>query len=205
LIAWVEEEAEHLDSPHKRRIVTNAPKGREEPRVIDIRDKCIADLAEVEIPAPRVVDKGKGTMLDVKHVVKHRKPIVKNTGIVIEANQNPTFMDDTSSDSGSEPVFNNNVYSESGSERDYYNKFVGYLFKGYDEVIKLRKRKNESKRAPNQVKNKPTNNPVHILCSIHKQVFGIHESHHVLEHEDFMNELLKRFKDGENGIINPFS
>ncbi|GJZ15041.1 hypothetical protein Tco_0550718 [Tanacetum coccineum] len=178
--------------------------GREEPRVIDIRDKCIADLAEVEIPAPRVVDKGKGIMLDVEHVVKHRKPTVQNKGIVIEENQNATFMDDTSSDSGSEPVFNNSVYSDSGSERDYYNKFVGYLSKGDDEVIKLRKRKNKSKRAPNQVKNKPTNNHVHIWCSIPKRVFRIHESYNVLEHEDFMNELLKRLKDGENGIINPF-
>ncbi|GJV57416.1 hypothetical protein Tco_1458421 [Tanacetum coccineum] len=37
-----------------------------------------------------------------------------------------------------------------------------------------------------------------------KREFDIHESHHVLEHEDFINELLRKLKAGENGITAPF-
>ncbi|GKG59612.1 hypothetical protein Tco_0607240, partial [Tanacetum coccineum] len=71
--------------------------------------------------APRVVDNGKAKMLDDELVVKRRKATVKNNGIVIEENKNPTFINDTSSDSDSdsEPIFNNNVYSGSDSESSY--------------------------------------------------------------------------------------
>nr|GFA67430.1 potassium channel, voltage-dependent, EAG/ELK/ERG, ankyrin repeat-containing domain protein [Tanacetum cinerariifolium] len=82
-------------------IVTDAPKGRKKLTIVDIRDKCMRDSAEVERPA--------------------------------QENQNPTFMDETSRDSGSEHVFNNNVYSGSDSESDYSNKAVDYLLEGADE------------------------------------------------------------------------
>ncbi|GJU75552.1 hypothetical protein Tco_1272622 [Tanacetum coccineum] len=122
LIAWAEEEAKHLYSPYKSRTVTNAPKSEEELTIMDIGDKCMGDSVEVEIPAPRVVNNGKGIMVDDEHVDKHRKPTVKNKGIVIEENQNPTSMDETSSD----------------SERDYSNKSVDYISEGEDEVIELK-------------------------------------------------------------------
>ncbi|GKB67485.1 hypothetical protein Tco_0928897 [Tanacetum coccineum] len=177
---------------------------REEPRVVHTCDNFIRDSVEVEVHAPRVVDKGKAKMLDDELVVKRRKATVKNKGIVIEENKNPTFINDTSSDSDSEPMFNN-VYSGSDSESSYSDKSIDYLSKGEDEVIELRKRKNEAMRAPKQLNMKtPTDDVDHIGCFRPKSVFDIHEAHHVLEHECFMNELLRKLKDGDNGITDPF-
>ncbi|GJT77517.1 pentatricopeptide repeat-containing protein [Tanacetum coccineum] len=154
LISWVEEEAEQLNPPPKLKTVTKAPKGGEE---------------------PRVVDKGKAKMLDDELVVKRRKATVKNKGIVIEENKNPTFINDTSSDSDSEPIFNNNVYSGSDSESSYSDKSVDYLSEGEDELIELRKRKNEAMRAPKQLNMKtPSDDVDHIGCSRPKSVFDIH-------------------------------
>nr|GEX59711.1 pentatricopeptide repeat-containing protein [Tanacetum cinerariifolium] len=181
---YVEEEAEQLNPPPKLKTVTKVPKGREEPRVVDTCDNFIGDSLEVEMHAPRVVDKGKAKMLDDELVVKHRKATVKNKGIVIEENKNPTFINDTSSDSDSEPMFNNNVYSGSGSESSYSDKSVDYLSEGEDET--------------------PSDDVDHIRCFRPKSVFDIHEAHHVLEHERFMNELLRKLKDGKNGITDPF-
>ncbi|GJS68768.1 hypothetical protein Tco_0683333 [Tanacetum coccineum] len=124
---------------------------------------------------PRVVDKGKAKMLDDELVVKRRKATVKNNGIVIEENKNPTFINDTSSDSDSEPIFNNNVYSGSDSESSYSDKSVDYLSEGEDELIELRKRKNEAMRAPKQLNMKtPSDDVDHIGCSRPKSVFDIH-------------------------------
>ncbi|GJW81888.1 hypothetical protein Tco_0145863, partial [Tanacetum coccineum] len=96
----------------------------------------------------KVVDKGKGLMIEEERPVPARKAMGRNKGIVIEENDNPNVMDSDSSDSEVErdqiPDYSM-LYSDSESE--YSDRSVDYLSEGEDELIQLRKRNSEAKRA----------------------------------------------------------
>ncbi|GJU04527.1 hypothetical protein Tco_1120957 [Tanacetum coccineum] len=94
-------------------------------------------------------NKGKGKMIEEERPAPARKAMGRNKGIVIEENDNPNVMDSDSSDSEVEvdeiPDYSM-LYSDSESE--YSDRSVDYLSEGEDELIQLRKRNSEAKRAP---------------------------------------------------------
>ncbi|GKB93058.1 hypothetical protein Tco_0979195 [Tanacetum coccineum] len=79
------------------------------------RDKII----EVDNIVKDVVDKGKGKMIEEESSVLARKAMVRNKGIVIEENKNPSVMDSDSSDNehGIDQILDYlMLYSDSKSE-----------------------------------------------------------------------------------------
>nr|GEX41898.1 hypothetical protein [Tanacetum cinerariifolium] len=106
-------------------------------------------VCDDDITVTRVVDKGKGKMIDKGNVIKSRKSARSwISGIVIEKNLNPSFREDDDSDSDldMEQIFKGNTDLEEmfngnkDSKNEYSDKSVDYLSKGKDELISLRKR-----------------------------------------------------------------
>nr|GEW10411.1 pentatricopeptide repeat-containing protein [Tanacetum cinerariifolium] len=177
-ISWVEEEAGSLKSPDKHVI-----------------DKC-------KIHVNKTMDKGKSKVLaDDIPVKKHVRRI---NGIVIEENVNPVAMD-TNSDSESEVVdeFNYTLYTD--SESDYSNKSVDYLSEGEDELIDLRKRKTEAKKAPKKANRQsfPVNEGT-SSSNNRQRVYRVGDSETLMKHEEFMDDLMRKLRDEGDGITDPF-
>ncbi|GKF50472.1 hypothetical protein Tco_0146939, partial [Tanacetum coccineum] len=105
--------------------------------------------------------KGKGIMVDERNAGR-KFARIRNSGIVIEENVNPTVSEDDDSDSdidmeqrfkGSaelEEMYKGNTDSES----EYFDKSVDYLSRDENELISLRKRNIEVKKNHNQSKKK---------------------------------------------------
>ncbi|GKD79970.1 pentatricopeptide repeat-containing protein, partial [Tanacetum coccineum] len=190
LLSWAEEEAGNLQSLDKR-----------------VVDKC-------KSPVKKKVDKGKGllkktvdkgkskVLVDDIPVKKH---VRRNNGIVIEENVNPSTMV-TDSDSESEPEheFNYTLYTD--SESDYSNKSIDYLSEGENELIDLRKRKTEAKKAPKTSNRQtfPVNEGTSTCNSRYKRVYGVGDSETVMDHEEFMDNLIRKLRDEGDGMSDPF-
>ncbi|GJW02308.1 pentatricopeptide repeat-containing protein [Tanacetum coccineum] len=109
------------------------------------RDKIIEEDNIVN----KVVDKGKGKMIEEEMPVPARKAMGRNKGIVIEENDNPNVMDSDSSNSEVEmDQIPDYLMLYSDSESEYSDRSVDYLSEGGDELIQLRKGNSEAKRAP---------------------------------------------------------
>nr|GEW30955.1 pentatricopeptide repeat-containing protein [Tanacetum cinerariifolium] len=199
LISWVEEEASNLKSPDKY-----------------VVDKCKSPVNNTmdkgKNPVRKIVDNGesllkktmnKGKSKVLVYDIPVKKHVCRNNGIVIEENVNPVAMD-TDSDSESEVVdeFNYTLYT--GSESDYADKSVDYLSEGEDELIDLRKRKTEAKKAPKKSNRQtfPVNEGTSTSNS-RQMVYGVGDSETIMEHEEFMDDLIRKLRDGD-GITDPF-
>nr|GEX03286.1 hypothetical protein [Tanacetum cinerariifolium] len=163
LISWVEEEAGNLKSLDKHVVA-----------------KCKSHVN-------KIMDKGKNP---VRKIVDKGESLLKNNGIVIEKNVNPVTMDtDSDCESESEAVdeFNYTLYT--GSESDYSDKSVDYLSEGEDELIDLRKRKTEAKKAPKKSNSQtfPVNEGTSTSNS-RQMVYGVRDSETLMEHEEFMDD-----------------
>ncbi|GJY93776.1 pentatricopeptide repeat-containing protein [Tanacetum coccineum] len=156
----------------------------------------------------KVVDKGKGKMIEEERPAPARKTMGRNKGIVIEENDNPNVMDSDSSDREVEvdeiPDYSM-LYSDSESE--YSDRSVDYLSEGEDELIQLRKRNSEAKRAPKVSKQKPCSDKEGGEGSSRpKTLYGLGETETVLEHEEFMDDLVRKMRecDDDAELTDPF-
>nr|GEX15323.1 hypothetical protein [Tanacetum cinerariifolium] len=111
----------------------------------------------------KTMNKGKSKVLVDDIPVKKR--MRRNNGIVIEENVNPVAMD-TDTDSDSE--------------------------KGEDVLIDLRKRKTEAKKSPKKSNRQifPVNEGTSTSNS-RKKVYGVDDSETLMEHEEFMDDLIR--------------
>nr|GFB44407.1 hypothetical protein [Tanacetum cinerariifolium] len=121
-----------------------------------ITSKAKEKVCDDDITVTRVVDKGKGKMIDEGNVIKSRKSARSwISGIVIEKNLNLSFREDDDSDSDldMEQIFKGNTDLEEmfkgnkDSKSEYSDKSVDYLSKGKDELISLRKRNSKAKNS----------------------------------------------------------
>ncbi|GJV02779.1 hypothetical protein Tco_1336348 [Tanacetum coccineum] len=179
LLSWAEEEAQ-IGNSHDMNAVN---KGK-------------TQVNDDAIPVKEAVDKGKSMMIQVYHPVK--KPVRKNNGIQIQENVNPTVMDsDTDSKSDLALGINFSLYSDSDS--DYSDKSVDYLSEGEDELIDLRKRKTEAKKVPKSTNQKTLSVMVGSSSGIRRRrVYEVGDSETIIEHEEFMDDLIEKLKDGES-------
>ncbi|GJZ12525.1 hypothetical protein Tco_0547755 [Tanacetum coccineum] len=162
-------------------------------------DKVINDVGNVK----RVIDKGKGIMIDDVPVVG-RKMGVRNKGIVIEENVNPAMYDQSETDSDNEQrvnddMFNYDMYVDD-SDSEYLDKSFDYLSESEDEVRELRKRNFDAKRAPNP----PKQNIDNVGTSKPKRVHDFGDSETVIEHEEFMDDLMRKLKRVDHEMEDPF-
>ncbi|GKB63282.1 hypothetical protein Tco_0919468, partial [Tanacetum coccineum] len=167
------------------------------------RDKIIEEDNIVK----NVIDKGKGKMIEEERTVPARKAMVRNKGIVIQENENPSVMDSDSSDSehGMDQIPDYSIlYSDSESE--YSDRSIDYLSEGEDELIE-RKRNSGAKKAPKVSKQKPCSNKEGgEEGSRPKTLYRLVESETFLEHEEFMDDLVRKMGDYDDDayIIDPF-
>ncbi|GJX69214.1 pentatricopeptide repeat-containing protein, partial [Tanacetum coccineum] len=151
----------------------------------------------------KTIDKGKSKVLvDDIPVNKH---VHRNNGIVIEENVNPSAMvTDRNSESEHEHEFNYSLYID--SESNYSDKSNDYLSEGENELIDLRKRKTEAKKAPKTSNRQtfPVNKGTSTRNSRYKRVYGVGDSETVMDHEDFMDDLMRKLRDEGNGMTDPF-
>ncbi|GJU45628.1 pentatricopeptide repeat-containing protein [Tanacetum coccineum] len=181
LLSWAEEEAQ-IGNSHDMNVVN---KGK-------------TQVNDDVIPVKEAVDNGKSKMIQVYHPVK--KPIRKNNGIQIQENVNPTVMD---SDTDSALGINFSLYSDSDS--DYSDKSVDYLSEGEDELIDLRKRKTEAKKVPKSTNQKTLSDMVGSSSGIRRRrVYEVGDSETIIEHEEFMDDLIEKLKDGGDVTTDPF-
>ena len=145
----------------------------------------------------KFVDKGKGVMTDNDTRVHARKPKVRNKGIVIEENVNPSGMTDSSSESEAEIPDYSMLYDDSESEMS--DRSIDYLSEGEDELIELRRRNFEAKRAP-KVKKQGKEPQAAEGSSRQKKWDGIGENDIVLEHEEFLDDLMRKLKGCDDGV-----
>ncbi|GJY73403.1 hypothetical protein Tco_0477834 [Tanacetum coccineum] len=168
LVSWVEKEAQHLKTPPKPKTVSKKVWDSLTPKKSDTDDhngplsKAIDDLGRDKIIeedniVKDVVDKGKVKMIEEEMSVLARKAMVRNKGIVIEENKNPSVMDSDSSDNehGIDQILNYLIlYSNSESE---YSSGEG--------------------------------------SSRPKTLYGLDENETILEHEEFMDDLVRKLRD----------
>ncbi|GJT22827.1 reverse transcriptase [Tanacetum coccineum] len=226
LVSWAEEEAQHLKTPPKP-TTSNAPDATLDVDEFDYGDTGASfESVDDQTGAPsqadngtgkmieednivnKVVDKVKGLMIEEERPVPARKAMGRNKGIVIEENDNPNVMDSDSSDSEVErdqiPDYSM-LYSDSESE--YSDRSVDYLSEGEDELIQLRKRNSEAKRAPKVSKQKPCSDKEGGEGSSRpKTLYGLGESETILEHEEFMDDLVRKMRecDDDAELTDPF-
>lgn len=91
-----------------------------------------------------------------------------------------------------------NMYSDSDSE--YSDRSVDYLSDGEEEVRQLRKRKSEAKTQP-----KENSTPVAKQVAGSSRSKRLHgDSETILEHEEFMDDLLRKLRGAGCGTTDPF-
>ncbi|GJX59209.1 hypothetical protein Tco_0290599 [Tanacetum coccineum] len=188
---------------------TGAPSAADHTSPSEAVDEMSKDkIIEEDNIVNKVVDKGKGKMIEEERPVPARKAMGRNKGIVIEENDNPNVMDSDSSDSEVEvdeiPDYSM-LYSDSESE--YSDRSVDYLSEGEDELIQLRKRNSEAKRAPKVSKQKPCSDKEGGEGSSRpKTLYGLGETETVLEHEEFMDDLVRKIRecDDDAELTDPF-
>nr|GEW81230.1 pentatricopeptide repeat-containing protein [Tanacetum cinerariifolium]GEZ76753.1 pentatricopeptide repeat-containing protein [Tanacetum cinerariifolium] len=179
LISWVEEEAISWVE--------------EEAGSLKSPDKHVVDKCKIHVN--KTMDK------DDIPVKKH---VRRNNGIVIEENVNPVAIDtDSDSESGVVDEFNYTLYID--SESDDSDKSVDYLSEGEDELIDLRKRKTEAKKAPKKSNRQtfPVNEGTSTSNS-RQRVYGVGDSETLMKHEEFMDDLIRKLRDEGDGITDPF-
>ena len=79
------------------------------------------------------------------------------------------------------------------------NRSVDYLSEGEEELIELRRRNFEAKRAPKVRQESSVPNVVEG-SSRQKKRDGISEKDTVLEHEEFLDDLLRKLKGCDNDV-----
>ncbi|GJT45857.1 pentatricopeptide repeat-containing protein [Tanacetum coccineum] len=74
-----------------------------------------------------------------------------------------------------------------------------------DELIELRKRKTEAKKAPKKSNRQtlPVNEGTSTSIS-RQRVYGVGDSETLMEHEEFMDDLMKKLRDEGDAITDPF-
>ncbi|GJS47178.1 hypothetical protein Tco_0597299 [Tanacetum coccineum] len=165
------------------------------------KTKMVEDDHHV-ILVKKAVDKSKTKMVEDDHPVK--KHMRRNKRIVIEENVNPSVMDSvTDSEVDPDVEINFTLYSDSDSE--YSDKSVDYLSQGEDELMDLRKRKTKAKKALKSSNKQTLPDKVGSSSSIRqKMVYEVGGSDTIIEHEEFMDELIRKLRDEGDGIIDPF-
>ncbi|GJT44282.1 pentatricopeptide repeat-containing protein [Tanacetum coccineum] len=114
-----------------------------------------ANLDE-EVRARKLLDKGKGIMIQEDNPKRKRKSLPKGNGIEIDENDNQSLIDESESktdcDFGThipnhiDVGLDYNMHSD--SESNYSQRFVDYLSDGEEHVIQLTKRESEAKTLP---------------------------------------------------------
>ncbi|GJU25458.1 pentatricopeptide repeat-containing protein [Tanacetum coccineum] len=113
----------------------------------------------------KVVDKGKGLMIEEERPVPARKAMGRNKDL------------------------------------------LDYLSEGEDELIQLWKRNSEAKRAPKVSKQKPCSDKEGGEGSSRpKTIYGLGESETILEHEEFIDDLVRKMRecDDDTELTDPF-
>ncbi|GJW73780.1 hypothetical protein Tco_0133150 [Tanacetum coccineum] len=147
-------------------------------------------------------------MTEEERPVPGRKTMVRNKGIVIQENENSSVMDNDSSDNEHkmDEIFDYSMlYSDTESE--YSDRSIDYLSEGENELIELRKRNTEAKRAPKVSKQKPCSDKEGGEGSSRpKKLYGFGETETVLVHEEFMDDLVGKLRDCDDDaeLIDPF-
>ncbi|GJT21283.1 hypothetical protein Tco_0891220 [Tanacetum coccineum] len=173
----------------------------------NIEDECpIIDEVLIDVP---VVNEAHEAVVD--EAVVHEGPVDdmgNDKGIVIEENVNPAMYDQSETDSDNEQkvnddMFNYHMYVDD-SDSEYLDKSFHYLSECEDEVRELRKRNFDAKRAPNS----PKQNIDNVGTSKPKRVHDFGDSETVIEHEEFMDDLMRKLKrllkrviDKEEGLL----
>ena len=176
------------------------------PMVNERTDKGKGIMVEDTNTVKKAVDKGKGIM--VEDVRPKKLPVRRNNGIVIQENVEPSVMEsDSSSESESDPAngINFSLYSGSDSESGWYSdKSVDYLSEGEIELMELRKRKSEAKKAPKNTKKQSQPATEGSSCGVkQKRAYVVGDNETVIEHEEFMDDLLRKLS-ADNGKTDPF-
>ncbi|GKB53764.1 hypothetical protein Tco_0904517, partial [Tanacetum coccineum] len=218
LVEWVEEEAQTTFVDNKFNSKVNddpiqvekvADKGNKTLNNDVIPVKKVVDKGKTKmveddhpvIPVKKVVDKGKTKMVEDDHPVK--KHMRRNKRIVIEENVNPSVMDSVTDSETDPDVENFTLYSDSDSE--YSDKSVDHLSQGEDELMDLRKRKTKAKKALKSSNKQTLPDKVGSSSSIRqKMVYEVGDIDTIIEHEEFMDELIGKLRDEGDGIIDPF-
>nr|GEY67583.1 hypothetical protein [Tanacetum cinerariifolium] len=101
----------------------------------------------------------------------------RNNGIVIKENMNPSTM-------------------ITGSDSE----------KSENELIDLRKRKTEAKKAhkTSKLQTFPVNEGTSTCNSRYNKVYGVGDSEIVMDHEEFMDDLMRKLSDEGDGMTDPF-
>ncbi|GJV64691.1 hypothetical protein Tco_1475519 [Tanacetum coccineum] len=86
----------------------------------------------------------------------------------------------------------------------YINQLT-ILSEGEDELIDLRKRKTEAKKVPKSTNQKTLSDMVGSSSGIRRRrVYKVGDSETIIEHEEFMDELIEKLKDGGDVTTDPF-
>ncbi|GJZ96897.1 hypothetical protein Tco_0669231 [Tanacetum coccineum] len=198
LVSWAEEEAQHLKTPPKPR-TSNAPDAtldvdefdygdtgasfesvNDQTGALSQADNGKGKMIEEDNIVNKVVDNGKVLMIEEERPVPARKAIVRNKGIVIEENDNPNVMDSDSSDSE--------------VERDQIPDYS-------------MTRNFKAKKAPKVSKQKPCfDKEGGEGSSRPKTLYGLGETKTILEHEEFMDDLVRKMRecDDDAELTDPF-
>nr|GEV68705.1 pentatricopeptide repeat-containing protein [Tanacetum cinerariifolium] len=91
------------------------------------------------------------------------------------------------------------------SSENAYGDTVDYLSKGKDELIDLKKRKTEAQNAPKSTKRQTLQDMVGSSNGIRKKkMYEVDNSETIIEHVEFMDDLIRKLKDRGDGITDPF-
>ncbi|PWA38161.1 hypothetical protein CTI12_AA584760 [Artemisia annua] len=140
----------------------------------------------------KTLDKGKGKLVegDTK-VTKKRKVISTAKGVVTKDNENPSMDSDRSNDIETKHGYAN--FTASNADREDSDRSYDCLSDCDDEVIQLRKRRKETKKikAENDAPNVPSEP---VTTSKPKRIFDLGESEVLIEHEEYMEALMRKLK-----------
>ena len=89
------------------------------------------------------------------------------------------------------------------SESEYSDKSVDYLSEGEDELRELRKRRTESKMEPKSTKKQAEEGSSSGIRQ--KRVYRVGDSETVIEHEEFMDELIRKLSSNGDDMTDPFT
>ena len=229
LVAWAEEDAQKRYTPDKltpKKVVNCVDDDEDTP----LRDLVVSPIARRKLlgkkgsPNPslkrKLFDKEKITVSDDGNTVKKamdrgkakmveqdrppKLPVRRNKGIVIQDNDNPSVMQsDTSSDSESDPSLGINFSLYSDSESEYSDKSVDYLSEGEEELRELRKRITESKKERKSKRKQADEGTSSGVRQ--KREYRVGDSETVIEHDEFMDELIRKLSSNSEKWTDPFT